>query len=46
MLIEAIVLAVVGVTANQSVPVPYFDSLWADVKYDRDLLDGQHARLS
>ncbi len=46
MLVQAIVLAVVGVTANQAVPVPYLDSLWADVKHCRHLLDGQHARLA
>jgi hypothetical protein len=46
MLVEAIVLAVVSMAANQSVPVPYLDSLLADAEYGRHFLNGQHACLA
>jgi hypothetical protein len=42
MLVEAIVLAVVSMAANQSMPVPYFDSLLADAEYGRHFLNRKH----
>jgi hypothetical protein len=46
MLVEAIVLAIVGVTANQPVPVPDLDSLRIDAKHLSHLLDRQHSSLA
>jgi len=44
--VQAVVLVVIGMATNQSMPVPYRDLLPADSERCSHFLNGQHARLS
>jgi hypothetical protein len=46
MLIQAVVLVIVSVAANQSMLLPDLDRLWADAEQRGHFLYGQHARLT
>jgi len=46
MLVEAVILAVVRMAANQPVPIPYFDSLLANAEDSGHFVNGEHSRLA